>query len=640
MNYKKYFLTFTIIVIFASLVYGLTSVAVISPSPGQNVSGDLLLNATTDQNATNTTFYFYDSTNGALGYNITIINDTANDIVFNTTIDTSSVLTDGLYNITVNSTNSSGITVSNATITGVTIDNNAPSITLVNSSFNTSDTTPSITFNYSDSVSATASCVLYFDGAAYNTNSSVNNATNTILTANTSLSENTYFANVNCTDGLNNEGNSSTITIIVDATNPVTTINSINSRTISGQATGDRNVTINYTVTDIYLTSWNLSIFNSSNSLLKNFTGTTNQTLQASSYNTSADGNYTINMTGTDSVGNSNTSTFIIAVDITDPLINSLSASASSSTAGTLTVNSTDVTSGIANCTYADAGSGNLILSSGLYSATLSGLTASTAYTVNVTCTDNAGNTQSNTTASFTTSAAAAASTSSGGGGSAASQVSGKFSKVVWASVKEGETAIVEVKNGEIGVTEITFTPGRNLYGMWMKVERVDSLPTSMKNLELKTYKFVEITKSLTFKEGDIVNPKIDFKVEKSWLTDNKLAKDNIALFRYVDGEWVSLTTTLGEDDGTYVHYTAETPGFSYFAIAQKEVAEPVVEETVEEVVKEETAVLPGETVEEITGEVVETMVWPWVALFLIIVLIGVVSYFVWKNKNPSKKRR
>jgi len=63
---------------------------------------------------------------------------------------------------------------------------------------------------------------------------------------------------------------------------------------------------------------------------------------------------------------------------------------------------------------------------------------------------------------------------------------------------------------------------------------------------------------------------KISFKVKKDWLSEQKLIAEEVSLYRYSENTWKELKTSLGEDDGTYIHYTAETPGFSYFIIGQK----------------------------------------------------------------------
>jgi len=421
MNKKISIISFVLVLIFIGLAFALTSPAVISPTSGQNVSGSLLLNATiAANNVTNVTFYFYNSTSGVLIYNTTIVNDTVDDIEFNYTLDTTTV-SDGIYNLTVNATNSTGDTTTNTSVTEVTIDNTVPAV----SAF----TNPT-------------------DGTYYS------NSTSTVL------------LNVSITDA----------TIGID--------------TVLFQISNGTNA--------FNLTASNVSSY---------WNATLNFTLLSV-----AEANHTITIFANDTLNNLNNSiTVNIVYDNTIPVINNLSAVALSTTTGNLTVNATDATADIANCTYLTIpGSVSGTLSgSNPYNATISGLSAGTAYTVNVTCTDNAGNTQTNTTASFTTTAAAVAATttttttsSGSGGGSATSQVAGQFAKEIWETIDAGESITVSVDNGEIGVTEVRFEASKKLYGMWMKVEKKDSLPSKIKDLELKTYKYFEITKSLVLKGG------------------------------------------------------------------------------------------------------------------------------------------
>lgn len=65
----------------------------------------------------------------------------------------------------------------------------------------------------------------------------------------------------------------------------------------------------------------------------------------------------------------------------------------------------------------------------------------------------------------------------------------------------------------------------------------------------------------------NIENAVVDFKVEKSWLTENHVNVSSICLCRYQDNAWNALQAlTTGEDD-KYIYFRAETPGFSPFAI-------------------------------------------------------------------------
>ncbi|MDK2940040.1 MAG: hypothetical protein PWQ51_2205 [Methanolobus sp.] len=60
---------------------------------------------------------------------------------------------------------------------------------------------------------------------------------------------------------------------------------------------------------------------------------------------------------------------------------------------------------------------------------------------------------------------------------------------------------------------------------------------------------------------------KIGFKVEKAWIEENGVDAGTIKLYRYADGTWNALPTSMIVDDGEYVHFESQTPGFSPFAI-------------------------------------------------------------------------
>lgn len=65
----------------------------------------------------------------------------------------------------------------------------------------------------------------------------------------------------------------------------------------------------------------------------------------------------------------------------------------------------------------------------------------------------------------------------------------------------------------------------------------------------------------------NLIEGKVDFKVEKDWLINNSVASDSIELLRYSD-TWTNLSTELTKEDEVYVYYTAVTPDFSNFAIS------------------------------------------------------------------------
>jgi hypothetical protein len=69
---------------------------------------------------------------------------------------------------------------------------------------------------------------------------------------------------------------------------------------------------------------------------------------------------------------------------------------------------------------------------------------------------------------------------------------------------------------------------------------------------------------------NNIENAVICFKVEKSWIQDNKIDKSSITLNRFTDKVWNQLPTHLSGENEKFIYYTAETLGFSPFAITGK----------------------------------------------------------------------
>ena len=71
---------------------------------------------------------------------------------------------------------------------------------------------------------------------------------------------------------------------------------------------------------------------------------------------------------------------------------------------------------------------------------------------------------------------------------------------------------------------------------------------------------------------SNIENPVVCFKIEKSWVQEKKIDQASITLNRYSDKNWSQLPVTLLREDDKYLYFTAQTPGFSFFAITGKPV--------------------------------------------------------------------
>ena len=194
----------------------------------------------------------------------------------------------------------------------------------------------------------------------------------------------------------------------------------------------------------------------------------------------------------------------------------------------------------------------------------------------------------------------------------------------------------MSIENGEIGFTGVEFNAKKKLYTSNMKVIKLAQLPSSVDSYDKPTYKYIEV-RTGNLGESDIENARISFKVTKAWLSENNLESSQIALFRYVIGQWVKLETTLGEDDGEYVHYTASTPGFSYFAIAASE--EPAASAPVETPVETPTETIPPEpTAAEKVAELAKSTGSKIFLVILALAIIAALVYFLVIRKNKRHK--
>ncbi len=347
-----------------------------------------------------------------------------------------------------------------------------------------------------------------------------------------------------------------------------------------------------------------------------------------------AEGWYNLTVWTNDSLGNVNNSVRIpFVLDRTAPSV-TVTCTPSNPTEGQIVT---------CSCSFTDTypGSGLVLATTGFGSGSDSESTtaAGSGSFTSSECRarDYAGN-LATATGSWTVTAASSGGGGGGGsGGGSSSGVPTQFEKKVWTSINAGETATVPVKNGVIGVTEVSFSVAETTYGAWVQVKKLDSLPSSVDAFNNLAYRTLEITQQNVQKalQGSAT---VKFKVEKAWLSDNSVNAANVALFRFVDGDWTTLPTTQGEDDGTYVHYSATTSGFSYFVIGESETAvveeaaeaAPVVEEAVEEVPAEEeagAAEAAGEAMAKKSNAAV------WIVPLVVLIVIAGLLYWYWQRR-------
>ncbi|MCF7861025.1 PGF-pre-PGF domain-containing protein [Candidatus Woesearchaeota archaeon] len=154
-----------------------------------------------------------------------------------------------------------------------------------------------------------------------------------------------------------------------------------------------------------------------------------------------------------------------------------------------------------------------------------------------------------------------------GGGGGAAPQSKNEVSKS-FQNINAGDIKEMATTAELLGLTKVAFKAknGRSDVEFKFQVRSTVSTSKALRN----HYQFIEISKT-NIENEDMEDITLTFKVNKSWMSENGLAKEQVAMYRWVDPEWVELQTAHKESTDTAEYYTAVTPGFSYFAIAEKE---------------------------------------------------------------------
>ena len=591
---------------------------------------------------------------------------------------------DGLYNLTIfiynetNSTYEAGVDgvafpldiLQNSTFAfNITVDNTPPNITSLRvngTSINSSNYTRGGVIRLNATVNDSTTYVTNVTFGIRTIGGSLNNLTEFNVTTNrtdwvwfadvplNTFSDGLYYVVVYANDTLNNlNGSNANFTaFVVDQTPPNVTNLRFGNYTTSGinfsndlvgialnTIITNLSVDVNDTTTYVVFVAFNIS--NSSGNITPEYTAFRNKTYWNASINSTPDAGRTININNlssipeglyhitvltNDSTGNrNNTVNFTFRIDRTAPSV-SVSCGGPYTSGQTVTC----------TCTGSDTG-GSLIQTGPRFSnggsSQSTTATGSSGTSSGCEAIDYAGNVAT-ATGTWTVSAASSGGGGSGGsGGGSSSGVSGQFAKGVWTSINANEAASIPITNGAIGVTEVSFAVEKTTYGAWVQVKKVDSLPSSVASFTAgEAYRKLDITQQnvQSVLKGEAT---IKFKVEKSWLAGKELSSAEVALYRYVDGKWTELSTTVGEDDGTYVHYAGTTPGFSYFVIGERAAA-PVVEAPAEEApaAPEEAAEAAAEVPAEEAPEAAAKLP-VWLIPVIAALVIAALLYWYWKRK-------
>ncbi|MBI4452519.1 PGF-pre-PGF domain-containing protein [Candidatus Woesearchaeota archaeon] len=441
----------------------------------------------------------------------------------------------------------------------------------------------------------------------------------------------------------------------------VVAVNDTEAPTVNGTIPRQSNQSTGMFVPNITVSSDAVSCLSSVNSTVPNVTMIKSgniclgQTERFKNLN-SLDGNYNFTFTVTDAAGNINR--YVWKFNVTDALAPNMGSISSGADRTTATVTISDVNESV-NATVILGTSNSSLTSIAVETdfnttqvVSISGLTASTTYFYNVTVCDFNGNCLGNGTRSFTTTAAAAAastttSSSSGGGGGGAAPVSNTESSTgaAWDALAAGSTGTLTSKDAKIAIVGITFSAKNALSNPSLSLESMKSNPLSTAAAG-KVYQYLQILNK-NMADSDISGVTINFKVPRAWLTANGVAEGDVALYRYSGGTWNQLSTTMTSSDAEYVTYSASSPGFSTYAVGNKEAA-PVTQPTEQPTTPTETPTMPTtptetptmpttptETPTEEVKKGIGKAAVAWIVV-LIIAALGALGYFLYQKKKEA----
>ncbi|MBP1909981.1 NosD domain-containing protein [Methanolobus bombayensis] len=139
------------------------------------------------------------------------------------------------------------------------------------------------------------------------------------------------------------------------------------------------------------------------------------------------------------------------------------------------------------------------------------------------------------------------------------------------------------------------------------KVQVLSGNPDGVSNPSGKSYQMlsIDVGSEGTVSSDSADNVMIHFKVSKEWIEENNIDISTIRMTRYHGDQWNDLETYQVREEGEYIYFYAETPGFSVFNVVGDEISETseqasestsIVEEEGEPVDEEETPDTPGFT--------------------------------------------
>ena len=236
------------------------------------------------------------------------------------------------------------------------------------------------------------------------------------------------------------------------------------------------------------------------------------------------------------------------------------------------------------------------------------------------------------------TSAPSTTTTAAGGGGGGGGTPGKKLARITHIFKQLNKNVITKWKINQpgLGLIEMNMTVQNPANNVKIIIQKTDGRPASVVHeVSGKVYHYIEITKT-NLEDTDIDKIKLKINVNKSWISDNNIDENTVALNRYHNNAWEKLPTSEVEEDDDYVYYVAEMTGLSVFAVTgeEKTAVTTTVPTTVATTVPTTVATtVPIKPVEEgISTGLVSGVV------LVIVIIVILVAYFSMGKQKKHKK--
>lgn len=281
-----------------------------------------------------------------------------------------------------------------------------------------------------------------------------------------------------------------------------------------------------------------------------------------------ATGNYTFRVWVNDSANNTNASEtrWVYVNDTIAPVLSMSSPAATAYTSSSISLNfDASDNIGIDKCWYRLNAGANTTLANCANTT----ITAQSGSNTLILAVNDTANNRNETSVNFTYSTPATTTTTTvGGGGTTTTITPQSVTKQTntLPKITPDMPASFNISINDAAVSKIILDVNANVSNIKLTTERLDAKPQKIINISGKVFKYLNITANIS--SDSIAAVKIIFSVNKTWLTSNNFSYSEVFLNRYFNDSWNKLKTVKTNENSTFYEYTAESPGFSIFAIA------------------------------------------------------------------------